>query len=85
MNTLRTAFAGRLLSRFGDILWPTNSPDFTAADYFLWGYLKAQDFTHTLPDINSIKNAIPPETANVTQDTAMPCPGGHLQEVVLKT
>jgi hypothetical protein len=39
---------------------------------FLWGYLRAQVFTHTLPDINSIKNAIRQEIANVTQDTAMP-------------
>ena len=31
------------------------------------GYLKAQVFTHTLPDINSLKNAIRQETANVTQ------------------
>jgi hypothetical protein len=35
------------------------------------GYLNAQVFTHTLPDINSIKNAIPREIANVTQDTAI--------------
>jgi hypothetical protein len=39
---------------------------------FLWGYLKAQVFTHTLLDINSIKNAIIQEMANVKQDTAMP-------------
>jgi hypothetical protein len=48
MNTLRAAFPGRLLSRFGDMQWPSNSPDLTAA-YFLWG--------HTLTDINSFKNA----------------------------
>jgi hypothetical protein len=36
------------------------------------GYLKAQVFTHTLPDINCIKNALLQEIANVTQDTAMP-------------
>jgi hypothetical protein len=63
------AFPGRLLSRFGDIQWPSNSPDLTAADFFLWGYLKAQVFTHTLPDINSPKNAICQEIVNVTQDT----------------
>ena len=34
MNTLHAAFPGRLLSRFGDIQWPSNSPDFTAADFF---------------------------------------------------
>jgi hypothetical protein len=71
INTLRAAFPGKLLFRFGDIQWPSNSPELTAAD-FLWGYLKAQVFTHNLPDINSIKNAIPQEITNVTQDTAMP-------------
>jgi hypothetical protein len=36
---------------------------------FLWGYLKPHVFTHTLPDINSLKNAVHQETANVMQDT----------------
>jgi hypothetical protein len=99
MNTLHAAFHGRILSRFGDIQWPSNSPDITAADFFLWGYLKAQIFTHTLPDINSLKNAIRQEIANVTQDNlrlvmacvpgrwqqCLDCHGGHLQAVVLKT
>jgi len=66
---------------------------------FLWGYLKAQVYTHTLPDINSLKNAIRQENANVAQDTVrrvmasvpgrwqqcLDCHGGHLQDVVLKT
>ena len=39
------------------------------------GYLKAQVFTHTLSDINSIKNAIRQETVIVTQDTLMSCHG----------
>ena len=99
MNTICAAFPERLLSRFGDIQWPSNSPDLTAADlfFFLWGYLKAQVFTHTLPYINSLENAIQ-EIANVTQDTlrrvmasvpgrwqqCLDCHGGHLQDV-LKT
>ena len=55
--------------------------------------------THTLPDINILKNAIRQEIANVTQDTlrrvmasvpgrwqqCLDCHGGHLQDVVLKT
>jgi hypothetical protein len=36
---------------------------------FYRGYLKAQVFTHTLSEINSLKNAIRQEIANVTQDT----------------
>jgi hypothetical protein len=34
MNTLRAAFPGRFLSRFGDIQWPSNSPNLTAAGFF---------------------------------------------------
>jgi len=59
--------------------------------------LKAQVFTHTLPDINNLKNAIRQEIANVTQDTlrrvmasvsgrwqhCLHCHGGHLQDFVL--
>ena len=66
---------------------------------FLWGYLNVQVFTHIRPDINSLKNAIRQEIANVTQDTlrcvmasepgrwqqCLDCHGEHLQDVVLKT
>jgi len=37
MNTLHAAFPGQLLSRFGDIQWPPNSPELTAADIFYGG------------------------------------------------
>jgi hypothetical protein len=40
MNTLRAAFPGRLLSRFGDNQWPPNSPDLTAAYFFYGGIWK---------------------------------------------
>jgi len=67
--------------------------------FFLWGYLKAQVFTHTFRDINSLKNAICQDIANVTQDTlchimasvpgrwqqCLDCHGGYLQDIVLKT
>ena len=72
---------------------------FKAVDVFYGGYLKAQVFTHTLPDINSHKNAIRQEIAIVTQDTlrrvmasvpgrwqqCLDCHGGHLQDVAWKT
>jgi hypothetical protein len=65
---------------------------------FLWGYLKAQVFTHTLTDINSLKNTICQEIVNVTDtlrrvmasvpgrwQQCLDCHGGHLQDIVLKT
>ena len=65
--------------------------------FFLWGYLKVQVFTYTLPDIDSLKNAICQEIAYVTQDTLrcvmtsvpgrwqqwLDCHGAHLQDVRL--
>jgi hypothetical protein len=68
MNTPLAAFPGRILSRFGDIQWPSNSLELTAADFVLWGHLKAQVFTHFVPDINGLINAILQAIANVTQD-----------------
>jgi len=72
---------------------------FKAVNVFLWEYLKAKVFTHILPDINILKNAVRQLIANVTQDTVrrvmvsvpgrwqqcLYCHGGHLQDVVLKT
>jgi hypothetical protein len=66
---------------------------------FFMEYMKAQVFTHTLPDINSLKNGIRQEIANVTQDTlcrvmasapgrwqhCFDCHGGNLQDIVLQT
>jgi hypothetical protein len=87
------------ISAISQLHWPSNSPDLTAADCFLGGYFKAQVFTHTLPDINSLKKAIHQVIENVMQDTlhrfmasvpgrqqqGLDCHGGHLHDVVLKT
>jgi hypothetical protein len=66
---------------------------------FLMGVFESSSFTHNLPDIISLQNAIRQEIANVTQDTlrhvmasvpgrwqqCLNCQGGHLKDVVLKT
>jgi hypothetical protein len=39
MNTLRTVFEHRKISRYGDISWRTRSADLLACDFFSWGYL----------------------------------------------
>jgi hypothetical protein len=46
MNTLCAAFPGRLLSRFGDIQWPSNSPDLTAADLFMGVFESSSFYSH---------------------------------------
>ena len=66
---------------------------------FFMGVFESSVFTHTLPDINSLKNALRQDIISVTQDTlrrvmtsvpgrwqqCLDCHGGHLQDVVLKT
>ena len=43
---LKDLFPGRLISRFGDLHWPAKSPDLTAPDFFLWGYLKEKVYVN---------------------------------------
>ena len=41
---VRNLFPNHAISRYGDITWPARSPDLSACDFFLWGYLKSQVF-----------------------------------------
>jgi len=41
MQVVRTVFPDKLISHFGDINWPTCSPDLAVPGYFLYGYFKA--------------------------------------------
>ncbi|KAJ4438179.1 hypothetical protein ANN_14118 [Periplaneta americana] len=87
-------FPRRLLSMFVDSQWSSVSPDLTAPDFFLWGYLKAKVYARRLSDINSLKNAIREEIACVTPDTlqrvitsVQQCTdvnGRHLKDVIKK-
>jgi hypothetical protein len=58
----------KVISRFGDIPWPARSPDITAPNFFLWGYLKERvhrTHPHTTQDL---KIAIQNEIALINQD-----------------
>lgn len=74
MATLRTVFAGRIISRFGDISWPARSPDLSACDFFLWGYLKSRVFASRVPNVEILKQRIREEVQAV--------PVGMLQTVM---
>jgi hypothetical protein len=58
MNTLRTVFEHRIISRYVDISWPARSPDLSACDFFLWGYLKSKVFPTRPADLNNLKQGI---------------------------
>ena len=58
MTIVRKMLPGHLISRFGDVLWPSRSPDLSTCDFFLWVYLKARVYTHKPRTLNYLKEAI---------------------------
>lgn len=99
MDILREIFPGRIMSKRGDIDWPPRSPDLTAPDYFLWGYLKGKVYGNKPTTIQVLKDniiqeigAITPEMCqNVMQNMdkrARICAaarGGHLADIIFHT
>jgi hypothetical protein len=47
-----------VVSRNGDVPWPARSPDLTACDYWLWGYLKSKVYVTRLANIEELKKRI---------------------------
>jgi hypothetical protein len=41
MEIVWKIFPGHVISLRGDLPWPGSSPDLSACDYFLWGYITA--------------------------------------------
>lgn len=58
MEVVHRIFPGHVISRFGDVPWPPRSPDLSAADYFLWGYLKAKVYADMPRNLQELKEAI---------------------------
>ena len=98
MATLRQHFPGRLISRFGDIHWPSRSPDLTPPDYFLWGYLKDRVYRNKPQTLQQLKENIRREVAVISNallhcvmrsmfERAEECcrrSGEHLSDVIFK-
>lgn len=99
MEILHDAFPGRVMSNRGDIDWPPRSPDLTAPDFFLWGYLKDRVYTHRPTTIQELKVNIHQEIEQITQEVcqhvmqnviarARICAasrGGHLADIIFHT
>ena len=56
-----------IVSRFGDVSWAPKS-DFTAPNFFLWGYLKEKAYSNRFQDIEELKTRIRLEVCNVMKD-----------------
>lgn len=99
MELLRDLFPQQVISKNGDVDWPPRSPDLTAPDFFLWGYLKSKAYANKPETLEQLKqnirdeiNEIPREMCeNVMKNVlkrARICEanrGGHLSDIVFHT
>jgi hypothetical protein len=65
MTFLRGMFPGRLISQFSNIHWPACSPDLTAPDVFLWGYLKSKVYATCPHSSQELKDHITEGTGTI--------------------
>lgn len=98
ITMLNQMFPGCLISRRGDVEWAPRSPDLTAPDFFLWGYLKSKVYVtrpHTLQqlktNIAAEISAIPGEMLRKVMaafwkrlEECQQCGGGHLKDTIFK-
>jgi len=68
MNVTRMMFPGRLISRFGDVQWPPRSPDLTACEFFLWGYLKSRVYASKFCTLDDLKDPIRAEISIINEE-----------------
>ena len=61
MNVLREIFPQHVISCGGDVPWPARSPDLSACDYSLWGYLWSRVFISKPRSIAELKQSIKEE------------------------
>ncbi|CAF4848254.1 unnamed protein product [Pieris macdunnoughi] len=91
-------FAGKLISRRGDIAWPPRSPDLTPPDFFKWGYLESKVYSNNPATINQLKTNICEEMAAIPRtmcqqvftnlrfrfEECLQRNGAHLDDVIFK-
>lgn len=99
MRLLREYFPDRIISKNGDLRWPPRSPDLTAPDFFLWGYLKEKVYVNKPRTLQELKNNIRDEIAAITPETlnnvmknvikrahfCQQAGGGHLANLIFQT
>jgi len=66
---LRCLFPQWVISCFSDVPWPPRSPDLTAPDFFLWGYLKSKVYSNCPTDLHTLKENIWQEIAKLSDET----------------
>jgi hypothetical protein len=62
-------FLEHIISLQGKLPWPTRSPDLSACDHFLWGYLKAKVYTSRPRTIDDLKITIRKQISVIPENT----------------
>jgi hypothetical protein len=66
MAAVRNLLPNHVISRYGDITWPVRSLDFSACDFFLWGYMKSQVLKAPAPHtVQKLKHGIQQEVKRI--------------------
>jgi hypothetical protein len=58
MNTLRTVFEHRIISRYDDISWPAHLPDLFDCDFVSCGYMESKVFQASRADLHNLEQRI---------------------------
>ena len=58
MQLLRQCFGDKIISRNGNVNWPSRSPDLTIPNFFLWGYLKEKVYINKPQTLQKLKENI---------------------------
>ena len=97
MAAVRNLFPKHVISSYGDITWPARSPDLSAWDFFLCGYLKSQVFKAPAPHtVQELKNRLQQEITRIPVEMrqremgdvrkrltgCLERNGGHLNDVI---
>jgi hypothetical protein len=67
VSVLQEMFPQHIISRGSDVPWSAHSPDLSACDYFLWGYLKTKIFIAKPRTIQELKQRIKEEIAAIPE------------------
>jgi len=98
MTVVRQMFPQHVVSHFGDVPWPPRSPDLSACDFFLWGYLKSKVYVRKPRTVDDLKVPIREEIATVPQEilvnvmqnfeerlrTSVRQEGRHLSDIIFR-
>lgn len=72
-EVLNREFNGRWIGRGGPVNWPARSPDLTAPDFYLWGYLKNRVYQEVPTTRDNMIERIRSACAQISPDTIRSC------------